>query len=469
MIAFLILPIYYLVMKKLPVYIQVLYGVGVSYAIFDQIFAQWVLTYYLPPEHFSFKPFLSPGFIALALVISRFVDMVADPLVGFWSDRVNTRWGRRIPFILIGTIPLALSTIAFFYPVKTGGFQTFVNLSIVGSLFFIFYTIVGAPYNALIPELSKTSDDRLNLSTWQAVFRLLYTAVAMILPGIMISVLGGGDDEKGLRLMVIFLSLFAVIGLFITSFSINERKYSGGKVSDADFKSSISLVFHDRAFLYYLGGLLFFFVGFNIMRGSINYYVTDIMGKGGGGITTASALLFGVSALFFYPVNRLSRIAGYRKLMLASLFLLILFSVLLYQTGKYFPVSFGFVIFALFGIPVAGSAFIFPPAMLSEISSRVSDKSGAQIEGIFFGIQGFFLKMAFLISIAILPIILVSGNGTSFADMLTSVPEKPEIAGIYRTTVYSVIFFSLSFIFYYIYPEQRSLPGGTEDYDGEKK
>ncbi len=64
---------------------------------------------------------------------------------------------------------------------------------------------------------------------------------------------------------------------------------------------------------------------------------------------------------------------------------------MLYQTGKIFPPSFGFVIFALFGIPVAGSAFIFPPAMLSEISSRVSDKSGEQIEGIFFGIQGFFL------------------------------------------------------------------------------
>ena len=444
-------------MKKLPVYIQVLYGVGVSYAVFDQIFAQWVLTYYLPPENFSFKPFLAPGFIALALVISRFVDMVADPLVGFWSDRVNTRWGRRIPFIFLGTVPLALSTIAFFYPVKAGGFQTFANLSIVGSLFFIFYTIVGAPYNALIPELSKTSDDRLNLSTWQAVFRLIYTAVAMILPGIMISLLGRGDDEKGLRLMVILLSVFAVAGLFITCFTVEERKYSGGKVSDADFKSSVGLVFHDRAFLYYLGGLLFFFVGFNIMRGSINYYVTDVMKMGSSGITAASALLFGVSAVFFYPVNRLSRIAGYRKLMLASLFLLIIFSLMLYQTGKIFHSSFGFIVFALFGIPVAGAAFIFPPAMLSEISSRVSDTSGEQIEGIFFGIQGFFLKMAFLISIAILPMILVSGNGTSFTEMLTSVPEKPELAGIYRTTVYSVLFFLLSFIFYYIYPEQRAL------------
>ena len=360
-IAFLSMPLYYSYMKKIPVYIQILYGVGVSYAVFDQIFAQWVLTYYLPPENFSFKPFLSPGFIALALVLSRFVDMIADPLVGFWSDRVNTRWGRRIPFIFLGTVPLALSTVAFFYPVKTGGFQTFANLSIVGSLFFIFYTIVGAPYNALIPELSKTADDRLNLSTWQAVFRLFYTAVAMILPGIMISLLGGGNDEKGLRLMVILLSAFAVIGLFITSFTIDEKKYSGGKVSDADFRSSIGLVFHDRAFLYYLGGLLFFFVGFNIMRGSINYYVTDVMKMGSSSITTASALLFGVSALFFYPVNRLSRKTGYRKLMLSSLLLLVIFSVMLYQTGKLLPSVFGFIVFALFGIPVAGAAFIFPP------------------------------------------------------------------------------------------------------------
>lgn len=450
-------------MKKLPVHIQILYGVGVSYAIFDQIFAQWVLTYYLPPENFSFKPFLSPGFIALALVISRFVDMVADPLVGFWSDRVNTRWGRRIPFIIFGTIPLALAAIAFFYPVKGGGFQTFTCLSVTGSLFFIFYTIVGAPYNALIPELSKTADDRLNLSTWQAVFRLLYTAVAMILPGIMISILGNGDDEKGLRYMVVLLSAFAVAGLFITCFSIDEKKYSGGKVSDAGFKNSLKFVFKDRAFIYYLGGLLFFFIGFNILRGSLNYYVTDIMGKGGGGITMASALLFGVSALCFYPVNRISRRTGYRKLMLFSLFLLVVFSVLLYQTGKIFPVSYGFIIFALFGIPVAGAAFIFPPAMLSEISARVSERHSEQIEGIFFGIQGFFLKMAFLVSIAILPLILVSGNGTSLADMLTSVPEKPEIAGIYRTTVFSVIFFSLSFIFYYVYPEDKYLNGGKKD------
>ena len=40
-------------MKKIPLSVQVIYGLGVSYAIFDQIFAQWVLTYYLPPQKFK--------------------------------------------------------------------------------------------------------------------------------------------------------------------------------------------------------------------------------------------------------------------------------------------------------------------------------------------------------------------------------------------------------------------------------
>ncbi len=450
-------------MKKLPISVQVLYGAGVSYAIFDQIFAQWVLTYYLPPATFSFRPFLSPIFIALALVISRFIDMVSDPLVGYWSDRVSTRWGRRIPFIFAGTVPLALCTIAFFYPPKTGGLVTFSYLAITGSLFFIFYTIVGAPYNALIPELSGSRQDRLNLSTWQAVFRLFYTAVAMIIPGILISSLGKGNDEKGLRVMVIILSLFAIAGLFLTSFSVNEKKYSGGKSSNVNLKESLKTAFHDKAFVYYLLGLLCFFIGFNILRASLNYYVADIMGRSSASITIASALLFGVSALCFVPVKTIASKIGYRKLMLVFLFMLAFFSLCLFELDKIIPAKFGFLILALCGIPVSGAAFIFPPAMLSEITSEVSAVTGKQIEGIFFGIQGFFLKMAFLVSIAILPMILVSGSGHSFIEILTTVPDKPEKSGIYNTAFFAFLFFIIASIFYYKYPEKDIFKNKLQD------
>src|SRR6056297_1210141 len=124
--------------KKLPLLIQILYGVGVSYAIVDQIFAQWVLYYYLPPASSSLKPLLVPIFISMALVISRFVDVIFDPLVGYWSDKFESKWGRRIPFIALGSIPLVLTTIAYFYPIKSeSGIPTFIYLTVIGSLFFI--------------------------------------------------------------------------------------------------------------------------------------------------------------------------------------------------------------------------------------------------------------------------------------------------------------------------------------------
>ncbi|MCQ2603725.1 MAG: MFS transporter [Spirochaetia bacterium] len=441
---------------KIPLSVQIIYGLGVSYAIFDQIFAQWVLTYYLPPQKFSFSAFMSPLFIALALIISRFVDMVSDPLVGYWSDRTNTRFGRRIPFICLGAVPLALSTVAFFFPVKSGGASSFMFLACVGSLFFIFYTIVGAPYNALITELSSNRDDRLNLSTWQAVFRLVYSAIAMILPGILISVLGHGDDEKGLRLMVIFLSLFALVGLFIVSFGVNEKKYSGDAKSECSLKGSLRLIFSEKPFIWYLAGLTFFFIGFNILRATMNYFVVDIMGKSTAMITPVSALFFGTAALFFYPVKKFSYRFGYRLPMLLSLLMLAVLSCTLYLLGRGIPAGCGFIIFALCGIPVAGAAFIFPQAMLSEISAYVSSKTEENIGGIFFGIQGFFLKLAFLVSIAILPAVLVWDGTVPFIQMMVSVPKQPETVGIYRSACTAGICFVLAFICYWFYREKKA-------------
>ena len=441
---------------KIPLSVQVIYGFGVSYAIFDQIFAQWVLTYYLPPQKFSFQAFMSPLFIALALIISRFVDMVSDPLVGWWSDRTDTRWGRRMPFIALGAVPLALSTVGFFFPPKSGGLGSFAYLAIIGSLFFIFYTIVGAPYNALIPELSSSREDRLNLSTWQAVFRLVYSAVAMILPGILIATLGKGDDEKGLRLMVIILSAFALIGLFLLSFGVDEKKYSGGQQSAQSLGGSLRIIFGEKPFIWSLGGLTFFFIGFNILRATMNYFVVDIMGKSPAMITPVSALFFGTAAFFFYPVKKISYRFGYKTPMLISLFMLFILSRALGMLGKTLPVNAGYAIFTLCGIPVAGAAFIFPQAMLSEISAYVSSKSKEKIGGIFFGIQGFFLKLAFLVSIAVLPAILVWDGSIPFLEMMVSVPKQPEAVGIYRSAFTAGICFAISFVCYWCYKEKKA-------------
>ena len=444
-------------MKKLTTKVQVLYALGVSYAIVDQIFAQWVLYFYLPSESSGLKPFMAPVYVSIALAISRLVDMITDPLVGFLSDKYNSRYGRRIPFVAVGTIPLIIVTIAFFYPPMSSGSVSFYYLMLIGSLFFTFYTIVGAPYNALIPEIGRTTEERLNLSTWQSVFRLSYTAIAMILPGVLIKMIGGDNTLFGIRGMIIFLCVIVFIGLVTTVFTVREREYSTGEVSNVSFKNTIGIIIKNKNFILYLFGMMFFFIGFNNLRAIMNYYVEDIMGYGKKEITIASALLFGAAAICFYPTNKLSKKYGYRKIMLYCLAMLIVSTSMLFFLGKIFPVKFGFALFAIIGIPLAGAAFIFPPAMLSEISTQISEDSGARIEGLSFGIQGFFMKTSFLISIVTLPIILVMGNDVSILSAISSGVSKVEKNGIYLASLSSVFFFIISFIFYYKYSDSKKV------------
>lgn len=429
-------------MSRIPIKTQIFYGVGVSYAIVDQIFAQWILYFYLPPENSGLEPFMAPIFISLALAISRVVDMISDPVVGYLSDKFNSKWGRRIPFLAVGAIPLSLSTIAFFYPPTANEGEAFLYLAAVGSLFFIFYTIVGAPYNALIPEIGENTEERLNLSTWQSVFRLIYSAIAMISPGLLIEYFGKGDNLKGIRAMIILLSILSAIGIFVTVFFVPEKKYSKPVKKVSNIKIILKEVLKDKSFINYLLGLLFFFIGFNSLRAVMNYYVEDIMGYGKGSITLASALLFGVSALFFYPVNKISRKYGYRKIMLLSLIMLTILTLGLVFLGNYIPEKYGFLIFALLGIPLAGAAFIFPPAMMSDISERISRKVENRIEGVCFGIQGFFLKMAFLVSIFLLPLVLVIGGSGEVTKY-----------GIYVSAIFSMLSFVVSYFFYFKYEE----------------
>ena len=66
----------------------------------------------------------------------------------------------------------------------------------------------------------------MNLSKCQSDLRLLYSAVAMILPVVLIKYYGKADTLVGIRGMVISLSILCVLGLYVTVFLVPEKKYS---------------------------------------------------------------------------------------------------------------------------------------------------------------------------------------------------------------------------------------------------
>ena len=91
---------------------------------------------------------------------------------------------------------------------------------------------------------------------------------------------------------------------------------------------------------------------------------------------------------------------------------------------------------------MSGAAFIFPQAMLSEISAKLSETKKVSLEGFMFGIQGMFLKLAFLVQQVVQSTLLVVGNNNT-----EGVKGATEF-GVKVTLVVALVLFAASLFFY---------------------
>ena len=154
------------------------------------------LAVYLPVIYADADGFgLSLSAVGLILMLSRISDVFTDPLIGCLSDRWRTRWGRRKPWVLIGTPIFAVGMWLLFMPpfefsdVSMLGF-TFSNgyvwLFATLTLFFLGATIKDLPFTAWGAELSNDYNERTLIMSWKEVFNVAGALVSAFIPAIIL-------------------------------------------------------------------------------------------------------------------------------------------------------------------------------------------------------------------------------------------------------------------------------------------
>lgn len=109
--------------------------------------------------------------VGLALAAGLVVNALFDPLVGSWSDRTTSRWGRRHPFMFASVVPAALLFWAVFNPpVALGHFGEAVWLCVVNVFLVQAMTIFHTPHLAFGGELSDDYLERTNVMSWNMFF-----------------------------------------------------------------------------------------------------------------------------------------------------------------------------------------------------------------------------------------------------------------------------------------------------------
>lgn len=146
--------------------------------------------------------------------VARLIDAVSDPLMGMIAERTRSRWGRMRPYVVFGSVPLALiSILTFTVPdLDENGKLIWAYATYV--LFGLIYTVVTIPYATLTASLTDDYDERTRLSTFR--IGCAFAGGFLVSVGTMPFVSLFENPADGFQSLLILFSVIATVLLFIT-------------------------------------------------------------------------------------------------------------------------------------------------------------------------------------------------------------------------------------------------------------
>jgi glycoside/pentoside/hexuronide:cation symporter, GPH family len=137
------------------------------------IFGHWLYFGLMQPVFVGFLQ-LSPSLLGITQAAARLSDGLADSYFGWRSDNTRTRWGRRRPYILVGSLLAGAALPCLFAASRTWSASTlfwFVLLTACG--YAPILSCYNMPYQSLGAEMTADTDERTAVMSWRGIVQTL--------------------------------------------------------------------------------------------------------------------------------------------------------------------------------------------------------------------------------------------------------------------------------------------------------
>jgi Na+/melibiose symporter-like transporter len=170
---------------------------------------------------------ISPAVISLVFGIGRIWDAISDPLAGYWSDRTNTRIGRRRPWMFAALVPLAITFLMIWSPPRAlEGWALIAWCTVALFGFYTAFTVYSVPHYSLGTELTPDHHER---------SKVFGAHTAMFTLGMMLSfggaqvVMNAEDARAAATAFSIVVVIVSVTLLLLAPTFIRERPEHRGR------------------------------------------------------------------------------------------------------------------------------------------------------------------------------------------------------------------------------------------------
>ncbi len=387
----------------LPLRTRILYGSSrLGAEALNKSQALLLLYYYAPPKDQTLGlPTLLPWFtVATLLTVGGIVGSLDDAFVGWLSDRTQSRWGRRIPYIVLGA-PLwsVFFVLLFVPPTSAGHAATAIYLFLVFQAARLCSAIVVGPYEALTPEMAATTEERVGLQSVKVYLGVAGSGVGLIGGSLVLS------GHLSFRTAAVIFAGLALVCQYLAVAGVWSRAKRSHVPAEIGFREGLRIAFANRSFRILLPTIVLFALAVGVLIANTGYYIHAIVGKHSW-VNLAMLPVAFVSALAFVPVFvRLARRTSKRRAYSISMLAAAATFPLLTFAGVIpgIPASVQIVVAAaLVGGPL-GAHFLFPIPLLSDVIDDDSRRTGQRREATFLGSASF-----------------VEGVATAFAWLLVS-------------------------------------------------
>ncbi len=218
---------------RVPLGQKLAYGLGAA----NDVWGNWLYNSMIWPV-FNVFLHVSPKLVGYVLMITRLVDAVSDPFFGWLSDNTRSRFGRRRPYILIGSVLAGLTFPLLFFVGREWSETGYFWFMLASSGIFI--TIVSCfnmPYQSLGSELTPDYNERTSVYSYRTVIQKLpevgmFFAAAFVALPMFNDASGKPDMLVGARVYAALVGAIMIIVGVVVFLFVKERYY--GKVVETE-------------------------------------------------------------------------------------------------------------------------------------------------------------------------------------------------------------------------------------------
>jgi GPH family glycoside/pentoside/hexuronide:cation symporter len=376
---------------------QQIFGKGQKWAFGLGSYAQWFINGAFNTWVFSFyfsAVKLNVIYLMIAFVCWTIWNAVNDPLIGYLSDKTQTRFGRRKPFIMLGSIPILIIEIIIWLPRPGNDLFNFIYLLIMLICYDTFYTMVSLPFDSLFPELYTSVEERAEVNTIKQVLSTVGLIMAFLVPGIFI---GRISEPSGYLTNGIVTSICVGIALlFALKYGVKEREefqmdYSHG----FSFFKSLKYTLRNKGFILYT--LMFFLYEYLtlVLSTTVPLYGEEVLEVGTFMTSILLGLLFIVGMATVIIWMKLDVKLGSRKAYAISIVAYFVASLPILFIDEFL---FALITVIFMGVGFGGMLY-FIYLLIADVIDEDELKTGVRREGAYFGVTNFFMRLAMVASI----------------------------------------------------------------------